>query len=210
MALSDLLFVCEGNICRSPMAEMAWNYLYAGSDGQGYRSASAGLRAMVGEDIDPRSAAALEQAGIPRTEFTARQFTPALVRETVVLTMTRKQCTTVAQLAPAVYPRTFALTELAQLARQFPGSTLQELHRQRRSFLPIQYLDIADPVRLAAERFPPILAQIIDALDSIATLPEFSGGDQGGETAMTSQSDRVGGLEPRSIPDTHPSNCPEV
>ena len=54
-------FVCSGNTCRSPMAEVVLNYLGKGK----YRAVSAGTCACDGDGITENAALALERMGIP-------------------------------------------------------------------------------------------------------------------------------------------------
>ena len=69
----SVLFVCLGNICRSPTAEMVLRARMP----ELKQVASAGTSA-VGGPIDARAAAALERAGIkPARKFRSRQFDPA-------------------------------------------------------------------------------------------------------------------------------------
>ena len=74
-----VVFVCTGNICRSPMAEVVFRG-FADASGLGARvaSASAGTGDWhVGERADQRTLAALERAGYDGTRHRARQFTHA-------------------------------------------------------------------------------------------------------------------------------------
>lgn len=73
----SILFVCLGNICRSPLAEGVFQHLVreAGSAGQ-YRIESAGTGAWhVGNPADPRSRDVAHRAGIT-LESAARQVQP--------------------------------------------------------------------------------------------------------------------------------------
>ncbi|WP_052226948.1 low molecular weight protein-tyrosine-phosphatase [Microbacterium mangrovi] len=72
-------FVCTGNICRSPMAEVVFRSL-AESVGLGDRvaSTSAGTGDWhVGERADPRTIEALARRGYNGATHRARQFDPA-------------------------------------------------------------------------------------------------------------------------------------
>ncbi|MCQ2370843.1 MAG: low molecular weight phosphotyrosine protein phosphatase [Akkermansia sp.] len=74
-----VLFVCLGNICRSPAAEMIFNALLAERGLQGrIRCDSCGVAAYhVGQKPDSRMLAALKRAGIPYNGHRGRQFSPA-------------------------------------------------------------------------------------------------------------------------------------
>ncbi|MEV7694273.1 low molecular weight protein-tyrosine-phosphatase [Microbacterium sp. NPDC089189] len=71
-----VVFVCTGNICRSPMAEVVFRW-FAESVGLGDRivSTSAGTGDWhVGEPADPRTIEALRRRGYDGTRHRARQF----------------------------------------------------------------------------------------------------------------------------------------
>jgi protein-tyrosine phosphatase len=74
-----VVFVCTGNICRSPMAEVVFRW-FADSVGLGDRvvSTSAGTGDWhVGEPADPRTTDALARRGYDGSHHRARQFTSA-------------------------------------------------------------------------------------------------------------------------------------
>lgn len=114
-----LLFVCTGNICRSPVAERSARALVGaacGTCGAGIGIASAGTHALVGADMHPLAAAALRGLGGEHHGFHGRQLTAELIEESdLVLTMTRRQRREVLNLAPGALRRTFTLYEAATL-----------------------------------------------------------------------------------------------
>lgn len=68
-----VVFVCRGNICRSPMAEAAFTYAVerAGLNGQ-IAVSSAGISSWhVGESPDPRAAEVIRQHGYSTVEGSA-------------------------------------------------------------------------------------------------------------------------------------------
>lgn len=73
--MKNLLTVCTGNICRSPVAEAALRQACPGRT-----VSSAGLHALVGRGIDADSAAAATRFGVPLHDHRARQFDEALGR----------------------------------------------------------------------------------------------------------------------------------
>ncbi|MGY1601014.1 arsenate reductase/protein-tyrosine-phosphatase family protein [Geodermatophilus sp. SYSU D00815] len=110
-----VLVVCEGNVCRSPAAEVL---LRSGlGEGTGIEVASAGLGARVGEPVDEPVRRLLQARGLT-ADGRARQLTPDLVRAAdVVLAMTAAQRAAVVSRVPAAVRRVFVLRELAALAR---------------------------------------------------------------------------------------------
>ncbi len=76
----QILFVCTANVCRSPMAEAIFNAL-AEERGLAWRAESAGVAALVGEDITPNARAALDEVGIYANEHRARQVGEEMLEE---------------------------------------------------------------------------------------------------------------------------------
>ena len=71
--MPSLLFVCLGNICRSPLAEAAFRY-HAAAAGLGTMADSAGTGDWhVGEPPDPRAIAEAAHHGIDITAYRGRQ-----------------------------------------------------------------------------------------------------------------------------------------
>jgi protein-tyrosine phosphatase len=73
-----IVFVCSGNICRSPTAEVILRALVADAGlADRVEVCSAGIGDWhVGERADPRSAAALTRRGFDASQHRARQFEP--------------------------------------------------------------------------------------------------------------------------------------
>ncbi|UOE43347.1 low molecular weight protein-tyrosine-phosphatase [Agromyces larvae] len=71
-------FVCTGNICRSPMAEVVLRSLaeHAGLDGALAIESAATGDWHVGEQADQRTIDALDRAGYDGSKHRARQFDP--------------------------------------------------------------------------------------------------------------------------------------
>jgi protein-tyrosine phosphatase len=83
----NILFICIGNICRSPMAEGLFRQ--AMPEKAVY---SAGLNAMVGEPADPSSIQLMLEHGIDITGHRARSLAAWMVKEAdLILTMDREQ-----------------------------------------------------------------------------------------------------------------------
>jgi protein-tyrosine phosphatase len=131
-----VLFVCTGNICRSPVAErVARAYLDAvlGPEASAIHLGSAGTRAVVGSAVHPDSAAVLTGLGGDARGFAARQLTDGLVLGAdLTLALTREHRRAALKRAPRGLSRTFTLLEAADLASrvpfetELPGATLAE------------------------------------------------------------------------------------
>ena len=187
-----LLFVCQGNTCRSPVAERLatlWAAKAAKAEPAevGVAIASAGLGAQQGQHIHPLSALALQELGGRPNGFLSQMFTPGLARDgDLVITMTRAQRRSVLEEAPRRLRSTFTLTEAAallplvdvsDLSRMPPQLRLKELGVRLdavRAQRPApQWKDISDPVgrrapahRAAAQNIAEALRPLVEVLFS--------------------------------------------
>lgn len=94
MKHKKILFVCTGNTCRSPMAEVALKAELKRRKIKWYTVQSAGLGAKDGDMMSENSRQALAEAKIPYSEeFCARQLTEKMLDEAyAVICMTEEQC----------------------------------------------------------------------------------------------------------------------
>lgn len=115
----EVLYVCTGNVCRSPMAEALFgHHLRAGS---GVRVSSAGTQALVGSGMDPASAEALRELGVDGSAHRARQFEPRMAFSAdLILTAEIAHRDLVMTAVPSAFRRTFTLQEFARLVGR-PG-----------------------------------------------------------------------------------------
>jgi protein-tyrosine phosphatase len=120
-----VLFVCTGNICRSPIAErVARAYVdeVLGEHMDGFRLASAGTHAVVGSGVHPLSSAVLTALGGDPAGFAARQLTDDMAGSAdLALGLTRSHRRAVLRRAPRGLSRTFTLLEAADLASSLPA-----------------------------------------------------------------------------------------
>lgn len=74
-----ILFICHGNICRSPMAEFIMKALVkeAGLEGAFEIASAATSREEIGNPLYPPARRTLQKHGIPMTLHAARQVTRA-------------------------------------------------------------------------------------------------------------------------------------
>ena len=117
----EVLFVCTGNVCRSPAAERLLRRDLVRVGGgiaglSGVDVSSAGTGALVGDPVSPPMAVLIEKAGADASNFTARQLLPPLVRGAdLIITMTGAHRRETVTLVPAAVQRTFVLGELAHM-----------------------------------------------------------------------------------------------
>ena len=73
--MKNILFVCHGNICRSPMAEYIMKDLVknAGVDDIYHIESAATSREEIGNDLYPKAKEKLREKGIPYGHHSARQ-----------------------------------------------------------------------------------------------------------------------------------------
>jgi len=113
-----LLFVCTGNLCRSPLAERllrAWAERELGDAASSLRIESAGTAAARGP-MDEQSALALTELGGDPAGASARQLSTVGTADVdLVLTMTREQRWAVLQHDPRALRRVFTLAEATAL-----------------------------------------------------------------------------------------------
>ncbi|GAA2743621.1 hypothetical protein GCM10009868_18110 [Terrabacter aerolatus] len=182
-----ILFVCTGNICRSPYAERRMRQLLPDP---GIPIGSAGTGALVGSDIEADTCQRLRRLGADVTGFAARAVTPRLVDEAeMVLTLTRAQRGDVARLHPAAMRRIFALGDFADLcrasqtwrpivpSRPWLPQVVAEAAATRGTIAPgdPDEVDVVDPYRgserthdEAYDRIEDFLSVIVAALGSVA------------------------------------------
>jgi protein-tyrosine phosphatase len=133
----NLLFVCAGNVCRSPLAEglmTAWAQSGGVHGAPTIEIGSAGIEAAVGREMDPASAAALAQLGGRPPARPAKALTAQHAADAdLILTMTRRQRRVVLELSPRGLRRTFTLLEAADLIRTADLSGLAELSPPQRA-----------------------------------------------------------------------------
>ena len=112
-----MLFVCTGNICRSPMAEQMLKANLQQSGVTGVTVESAGTWAMVGENIPKPGQDAMIEAGLTPMPHSARQLDADLLREAnLVLTATEEHRAEAVRTFVKANRYTFTIGEFARLA----------------------------------------------------------------------------------------------
>ena len=119
----QVLCVCTGNLCRSPVAER----LLTARLGSTVEVTSAGTFGVVGAPIAPPMVARLVAAGVNASDFAARRLLASTVRSAdLVLALTSEHRGDVVELSPAAVRRTFTLLEFARLIGTIDPSALPD------------------------------------------------------------------------------------
>jgi protein-tyrosine phosphatase len=113
-----ILFVCTGNICRSPMAaQMLLQMLETAAPKAEVLVSSAGTGALEGHPLDPKAGLALNHLGFAHLTHKATQLTQELVANAnLILTSTLEQRGQVVELLVKANRYTFTLKEFGHLA----------------------------------------------------------------------------------------------
>jgi low molecular weight protein-tyrosine phosphatase len=127
----SVLFVCTGNICRSPAAELLFRARTAGLP---ITATSAGTAGLSGHDMDAPSAFALREIGLDPSGHVARRLAPAMIGAAdLVLTADSGHRSTVVQSEPLAFRRTFTMREFARLGADLGGLELPPTRAELRA-----------------------------------------------------------------------------
>ncbi len=108
--MKTILFVCTGNVCRSPMAEGIFRQAIRGRGN--YRVLSAGLGALEVQPPSSYAVQAVKELGIDISDRRSRALTPDLVQQAdYIFGMTHSHIDTVMLLYPQAAEKTFLLRE---------------------------------------------------------------------------------------------------
>jgi glycine hydroxymethyltransferase len=110
VGMKNVLFVCTGNTCRSPMAEgLARKALEGRTD---WQIASAGIGAVNGQPPSPHAVTALRQLGIDISGHRSRMLTGQAVREAdFIFALTRNHAEGILYFHPEAAEKVFLLRE---------------------------------------------------------------------------------------------------
>ncbi|RRQ29121.1 low molecular weight phosphatase family protein [Rhodococcus sp. Eu-32] len=164
-----VLFVCTGNICRSPTAERL-AVAYADEAGVQLTASSAGTHGLTGHAMDETAALVLRQLGGEPDGFVARRISPRIADDAdLILAMTARHRDEVLAMAPRKLRRTFTLLEAVSLAEQSGAQSLDDLAAARARHS-VDETDIADPYTRPHDVYESVGQQIADALPGIVRL----------------------------------------
>jgi RpiB/LacA/LacB family sugar-phosphate isomerase len=116
--MKTILFVCTGNICRSPMAEGLFRHATTGR--MDCEVLSAGVGAMEGQPPSSHAVRALKELGIDISQQRSRMLTPELVeRADFIFGMTHSHVDSITLLFPHAAEKTFLLREFDETLDDF-------------------------------------------------------------------------------------------
>jgi protein-tyrosine-phosphatase len=155
----NIVFVCSGNTCRSPLAEAVARDIFETEDINGFEVSSAGTYAVDGAKASSGTLEVARENGLDLEAFESRRLTSAIIEEAdLVLVMEPGHRSGVLGLSPLADTKTYLLGELAGAAGAdavvgdpFGGS----IESYRRTFRKIDTLirDALKPIQaLAAGR----------------------------------------------------------
>jgi protein-tyrosine phosphatase len=176
----SVLFVCTGNICRSPVAE-ALLQTRGGELGLPISVRSAGSWAQKGNPATPNAILAAREMGLEIEGHRARPLADRLVREAdLVLALAREHRDEILYLVPEAASKTFTLKELAALLEALPPapvhadrdaavSRISEADRLRGGAgAPVlRDPDVRDPIGSALFAYRDVAWDIQTAIDSV-------------------------------------------
>ena len=114
-AAFNIVFVCTGNICRSPMAEQML-VQQAAKNKLPIVVSSAGVMAMTGDPMTPQSAEAMALRGYTPTKHVSQDLTPKILEDAdLVLTATLEHRSELARMLPKASKYSFTIDEFARL-----------------------------------------------------------------------------------------------
>ncbi|GAA1962023.1 low molecular weight phosphatase family protein [Agromyces allii] len=112
----NVLVVCTGNICRSPVAAQVLAARLSAAGFDEVRVSSAGTNALAGEPMTREAAELSRSFGADPSGHAARQLTAETVLDAdLVLTATRAHRAKVAELVPRAARRAYTLREFARV-----------------------------------------------------------------------------------------------
>jgi len=149
----NVLFVCTGNTCRSPMAEEVADD--AAGRSNGYRDisfGSAGTFACEGEPASEEAVEVMQEIGLETEKHKARQFTKELAEwADIILAMEAKHIEQMEAMAPDEEHKMHTLLGYAQGVDGYPGETGYDITDPYKEDIEV-YREARDQITQAVEK----------------------------------------------------------
>ena len=131
----NILFVCTGNTCRSPMAEGIFKALLKDNNIDNINVSSAGISTFEGDSANEKAIYTLRNKGIDIKSHKSRQITKEIIENSdLILTMTKSHKRMILNALPEYLNKVFTIKEYVYINNN------EELTGKN--------LDIADPYGL--------------------------------------------------------------
>ncbi|HEX4706319.1 MAG TPA: low molecular weight protein arginine phosphatase, partial [Candidatus Udaeobacter sp.] len=152
--MKSVLFVCTGNICRSPIAEGLFRRLIGNR--KDIEVLSAGVHAVRGQPPSLYAVQVCAKEGVDISDLRSQPLTPELIdRATHIFAMTGGHVETIQALFPYGAEKSFLLREFEE-----PGTTV--------------WRDVPDPIGLGRDVYEDCARTIKNALPSVLAFVEQS------------------------------------
>lgn len=160
--MPKILFVCTGNTCRSPMAELIFNnFIKDNKDLASWGAISAGISAIPGQSATRYAVQVLDEEGISASGHYSKQLSENAIREAdLVLTMTQQHKDIINNTNPEYIDKIFTLKEFTINER---SSNIVDI----KNTLYYDKLDIMDPYGQSEEVYRQTKEEIKNELKKI-------------------------------------------
>lgn len=170
-----VLFVCTGNLCRSPMAAGLLRHALEERGCTGIEVASAGTWAGNGGRAMPEAVAVLRERGVEIGSHRSRPLDPKEVEEAdLVVAMTSVHVRELLDEVPEVAPKVVLLKALAEIAEGPVGGTSAAERLQALLDAPRpewhRALDVDDPIGLPLSAYEKCVMEIQAGVDALVDL----------------------------------------
>ncbi len=137
----SFLFVCYGNIMRSPMAEQMFKRALADRAVAGAQVGSAGIHAIAGSEAHPRARLAARELALPLDDHRSRLLTPSMVEHAdAIFAMDFQNKAELLELFPQAKHKIFMLGAYADGAKrcEIPDPFFGDQNAARRCYRVLQ------------------------------------------------------------------------